>query len=184
VKVYLDTGVFIDYLIGSRHTHSDLRSTDRRGRAPARLGADAETCLSAIRKRHVGITSAITCYEAEEAMYGQLARSASGREDKDKFVIPAARAVITQILVTADRFRIALVDLTRSVVRSQSGNLELQERGIRAADALHVATALAEGAEMFITTDAKLIGLDEVFSTPAGLRLRCVDTDGAIRLLG
>ncbi|MCU1350305.1 MAG: hypothetical protein JWO56_3335 [Acidobacteria bacterium] len=75
------------------------------------------------------------------------------------------------------------MDLTSAVVTAQCSNYELQKRGIRAADALHITTALAEGAELFITTDAALIGLDHVFETDAGSYLRCVDTDGAIPLL-
>ena len=183
MKVYLDSGVFIDYLIGRGHTGSYLRSTERRGRAPARLLSDAEACLAAILDRHVGITSSLTCYEVEEALYGELRRSTTGVPNADRFIIPAARAVITQALVTADLFRITLVDLTSAIVSAQCGNLELQKRGIRAADALHFTTALAEGAEVLITTDADLIALDSVFENAIARRLRCVDTDEAIPLL-
>jgi predicted nucleic acid-binding protein len=129
------------------------------------------------------MTSSLTCYEVEEAMYRELVRrSDAGISNADRFIIPAARAVITQTLVTMELFDIRLVDLTSTVVASQCGNLELQRRGIRAADALHVTTALAEGAQLFITTDAALIALDNVFETSTAW-LRCVDTDQAIALL-
>ncbi len=82
-----------------------------------------------------------------------------------------------------DSFQVVLVNLTSAIVAAQCGNLELQRRGIRAADALHVATALAEGAQLFITTDADLIRLDNVFENSHGERLRCVDTDQAKVLL-
>lgn len=183
MKVYLDSGVFIDYLIGRGHAGSYLRSTERRGRAPARLLSDAEACLAAILDRHEGITSSLTCYEVEEALYGELRRSAAGIPNADRFIIPAARAVITQTLVTVDLFRVALVDLTAAIVSAQCGNLELQKRGIRAADALHFTTALAAGAGTLITTDSDLLALDSVFESVGGRRLRCVDTDQAINLL-
>jgi predicted nucleic acid-binding protein len=183
VKVYLDSGVFIDYLIGRGHTSSFLRATERRGRAPERLLADAEACFSAIVQRHEGITSSLTCYEVEEAMYRELRRSTSDVPIVDRFIIPAARAVIMQTLVTIELFKIALLDLTSAVVTAQCDNVELQRRGIRAADALHVTTALTHGAHVFITTDGNLLALDDAFMNADGVRVRCVDTDKALQLL-
>ena len=183
MKAYIDSGVFIDYLIGRGHTASFLRATERRGRAPAQLLADAEACFAAILDHHEGITSSLMCYEVEEALYGELRRSAAGVPNADRFIIPAARAVITQALVTVDLFRITLVDLTSAVVTAQCGNIELQRRGVRAADALHVTTALTHGAQLFITTDAALIALDGIFKGATGSMLRCADTDEARRLL-
>jgi predicted nucleic acid-binding protein len=180
VKVYLDSGVFIDYLIDRGHTASYLRSADRRGRAPARLLADAQGCFSAILDRHQALTSSLTCYEVEEAMYGALHRAMRGIPNAGPYIIPAARAVITQTLVTIERFKIELVDLTSSVVTAQCSNLELQTRGIRAADALHVTTALAHGADVFVSTDSALIALDRVFPGTGDARLRCLDTDDAL----
>jgi predicted nucleic acid-binding protein len=184
VKAYLDSGVFIDYLVAEDHPGFYLRSTKRRGRDPERLRTDAEKCLTAIWQRHSGATSSVTCWEVEEAMYGELVRQSpnAGSQARRRF-IPPARYFVTQALTTIDYFRIELVDLTRLVVAAQCRNLELQHRGIRAADALHIITALAEGAELFITTDAELIRLDNVFENSAGATLRCVDTDQALALL-
>jgi predicted nucleic acid-binding protein len=85
--------------------------------------------------------------------------------------------------MTMDLFGITLIDLTSAVVTAQCSNLELQRRGIRAADALHVTTALAEHAQILITTDTDLMKLDDVFEGASGERLRCVDTDQALLLL-
>lgn len=183
MKVYLDSGVFIDYLIGRGHTSSFLRATNRRGRTPDRLLADAEACFAAIVQRHEGITSSLTCYEVEEAMYRELRRSTNEVPNVDRFIIPAARAVILQTLVTIEQFRIALLGLTSAVVIAQCDNVELQRRGVRAADALHVTTALAHGAPVFITTDGSLLALDNAFVNTDGVRVRCVDTDDALPLL-
>lgn len=184
MKAYLDSGVFVDYLITEDHPGASLRATKRRGRTPERLRIDAEKCLTAIRHRHAGATSTVTCWELEEAMYGELVRRfpEAGFNTRSVFV-PAARLLVAQTLLMIDSFRIELVDLTRRVVDAQCSNLELQQRGIRAADALHVTTALAEGAGVFITTDAALIRLDNVFENSIGAFLRCVDTDQALPLL-
>lgn len=86
-------------------------------------------------------------------------------------------------MVTIESFRIELVDLTSAVVTAQCDNVELQRRGIRAADALHVVTALAQGAQLLITTDDALLGLNNAFVNADGHRLVCVDTDEAVQLL-
>jgi predicted nucleic acid-binding protein len=69
------------------------------------------------------------------------------------------------------------------VVIAQCDNVELQRRGVRAADALHVTTAIAHGAQAFLTTDGTLLALDNAFVNADGVRLRCVDTDEALHLL-
>lgn len=184
MKAYLDSGVFIDYLVAEGHPGSYLRSTKRRGRDPERLRSDVQKCFAAIRYRHSGATSTVTCWEVEEALYGELVRRSPEASSHDKrLFIPTARDFVTQTLTAIDFFHIELVNLTRLVIAAQCGNLELQHRGIRAADALHITTALAEGAELLITTDAELIRLDNVFGNSAGASLRCVDTDQALSLL-
>lgn len=179
MKVYLDSGVFIDYLVAPGHVGAALRATDRRGRTPERLREDAEACLVAILERHAGMTSSLMGYEVEEALYGALRDSGISHPR----AIPAARDVVIQALVTAQLFRIRLLDLTPAIVMAQCANVELQHRGVRAADALHVMTALAEGADLLVTTDSRLIKLDNVFAGAGGQRLRFVDTDKALALL-
>jgi predicted nucleic acid-binding protein len=184
VKVYLDAGVFLDYLIGEGHPGANLRSSKRRGRDPQRLRIDVEKCLMAIHDHHIGITSTVTCWEVEEAMYGELVRnSPESRFNARRLTVPAARHLVRQTLGTIDFFAIQLIDLTSLVVIAQSSNVELQDRGVRAADALHITTALAESAELLVTTDAELIRLDKIFENSAGVALRCVDTDQALALL-
>jgi predicted nucleic acid-binding protein len=184
VKAYLDSGVFIDFLTSRGQAFAYLRSTKRRGREPERLRTDAEACLTAIRDRHIGATSAITCWELEEAMYRELVRrSVPGEPIAKHLIIRVARDLVTHTLLTLDLFGMEWIDLTRRIIDAHCSNLLLQHRGIRAADALHVTTALAEGAELLITTDANLIRLDNVFENSDGASLRCVDTDHALSLL-
>ena len=183
MKVYVDSGVFIDYVISRGQTTSFLRQTKRRGRDPNRLRTDAEKCFGAIRDAHAGITSAVTCWELEEALYRELVRRSIAGEIAKRPFVPIARILVIQTLTTIDLYRIQLFDLTRLIVEAQSSNLELQDLGIRAADSLHVTTALIEGAELLITTDSNLIRLDNIFENSAGATLRCVDTDQALALL-
>ena len=184
MKAYLDSGVFIDYLVAEGGPGASLRSTKRRGRDPERLRTDAEQCLAAIRVHHGGTTSTVTCWEVEEAMYAELVRQSPGESSRARrrFITPA-RQFVTQAVTAIDFFQIELVALTRMIVEAQCNNVELQHRGIRAADALHITTALAESAELLITTDSNLIRLDNVFESSAGAPLRCVDTDHALALL-
>jgi len=181
VKAYLDSGVFIDFLVGRSHAGPFLRSSARRGREPSQLGKDAEACLERLSLGHVILTSSLTCYEVEEAFYRELKRSAIVAQG-DRFLIPAARALITQTLTIIDLFGIEVVDLTSAIVTAQCQNIELQKRGIRAADSLHVTTAVLAGADLLITADDDLLRLDRVFSTAGGV-LRCVDSDDALSLI-
>jgi predicted nucleic acid-binding protein len=183
VNAYLDSGVFIDYLIGRGHAGAYLRAADRRGRAPARLGQDAENCLTRLAGGHVVMTSTLTCYEVEEALYGELKRSASGIAHGNRFIVPAARAMITQTLMTINLFGIRMMDLTAAIVTAQCQNLELQMRGVRAADALHVTTAVVSGADLVITADDDILKLDGVLTATSGAPLRCIDTDMALTLI-
>lgn len=116
-------------------------------------------------------------------MYRQLRRFATELRSPDAIIIPAARAVIVQTLAIIELYKIELLDLTFSVVIAQCANVALQMRGIRAADALHVTTALAHGAEVLITRDSTLLALDRALVNANGIRLRCVDTDEALPLL-
>jgi predicted nucleic acid-binding protein len=183
VKAYLDSGIFIDYLINRGHAGPYLRLSDRRGRSPAQLGLDAEACLTRLAANHHALTSSLTCYEVEEAMYRELRRSASGVPHGAKYLIPAARAVLTQTLMTIEAFGIELVELTQEVVLTQCRDIALQMKGVRAADALHVTTALLHDADLLLSTDQDILHLDGELKTITGKALRCLDTDAAIGLL-
>ena len=56
MKVYIDTGVFIDYLSPQAIAGASLRSTSRRGRTPSELFEDAESVLKLIASSHTGAT--------------------------------------------------------------------------------------------------------------------------------
>jgi hypothetical protein len=72
MRVYVDTGLFIDYLSGRGPAATSLRSVGRRGRSLEQVLSDAERVLESIARRHEGGTSVLTYYEAEEAPYKSL----------------------------------------------------------------------------------------------------------------
>jgi predicted nucleic acid-binding protein len=80
-------------------------------------------------------------------------------------------------------FNISALDLTAATVRLQLEQVELQTRGIRAADALHAATAIAFDADLFVSTDQALLELDGVLVNRRGSKILFRDTDSALGLL-
>ncbi|HUS05111.1 MAG TPA: PIN domain-containing protein [Bryobacteraceae bacterium] len=125
----------------------------------------------------------MTYYEVEEALYGLLAQSVKGISRADTLVIPAARSITTQVQFVVELFNISVLDLTPGTVRLQLQQLDLQTRGIRAADALHAATAIASNADLLVSADEALLNLDGVLVNTQGRRIICRDTDLALKVL-
>jgi predicted nucleic acid-binding protein len=181
VRVYYDTGVFIDYL--SVRGNMILRTTARRGRAPAGIATDAERLFEVVRRAHVGATSCLTYYEAEEALYKQLAQSAKGVARASTLIIPAARAITAQVQGVVDLFKISVLDLSSATIRAQLENPELRSRGVRAADALHAATAITFDADLIVSTDKGLLQLDSLLTNARSGKIFCRDTDAALQII-
>ena len=80
-------------------------------------------------------------------------------------------------------FKLEVLDLTAATVRLQLQQLDLQTRGIRAADALHVASAIKFDADLFVSTDSALLELDGLLMNNRGSKILCKDTDSALSLL-
>ena len=178
MRSYLDSGVFVDYFVHQGVLAASFRSAARRGRSPERLGQDATACLERLAARHTALTSAFTPYEMEEAAYRVLREPLRGMARRDQTIVPSARGVGLHTVNTADVFSIRMVDLTPQIVATVCREDQLQHRGIRAADAIHIITALQANADLLITADRSMLALDGLFES-----LRCVDTDEALRLL-
>jgi predicted nucleic acid-binding protein len=119
----------------------------------------------------------------EEALYRLLAQSAKGVSRADTLLIPAARSITTQVQIMVEMFRVSVLDLTSSTVRLQLQQLDLQTRGVRAADALHAASAIAFNADLLVSTDDALLHLDGILTNARGCKILCRDTDVALHLL-
>jgi predicted nucleic acid-binding protein len=183
VKVYIDTGIFIDYLSPQAIAGATLRSTVRRGRTPKKLFEDAENVLKVIGASHVGVTSSLTYYEVEEALFKQLTSVATGMVNASALRVLAARSIVPQTLTAVRFFGINILDLTAEIVEAQLNNVDLSIRGIRAADALHVASAIHSNAEVFISADEDLLKLDGVVTNKSGVFIKFCDTDMALTIL-
>ena len=131
----------------------------------------------------MGATSCLTYYEVEEALYGLLAQAAKGISRAQTLLVPAARSITIQVQIVLELFNIAALDLTPATVRLQLQQLELQTRGIRAADALHAASAIAFNAGLVVSTDAALLHLDGLLKNGHGQKILWRDTDLALQLL-
>jgi predicted nucleic acid-binding protein len=182
VKVYLETGIFIDYL-SSRGMAQSLRIAPRRGRGPGELSLDAEMLLQRVAASHVGATSVLTCYEVEEAIHHDLAKVVKGVSIGELLIIAPARALMTQTVTALEYFGIQLLSLTADTIDHQLQTLELQKRGVRAADALHVTTAVDFNADIVVSTDDGILQLDGVLRNQSGHPMRCVDSDTCLSLL-
>ncbi len=183
MRVYFDTGVFIDYLSAHGVANALLRSYNRRGRTPAQIALDAERLFEKVNRSHLGATSTLTYYEVEEALYRALADSAKGVSRADVLLIPTARSITTQVQMVVENFRFSILDLTGEIVRLQLQQIDLQTRGIRAADALHAASAIRFDADLVVSTDESLLKLDGILQNGFSKRILCRDTDSAAELL-
>lgn len=182
MRVYFDTGVFIDYL-SARGNASGLRVSARRGRTPAEIAADAERLFERTSLAHTNATSCLTYYEVEEALYRLLSSSTKNVSRADKLIVPVARSITTQVQMMVEVFNISVLDLTPATVRVQLQQIDLQTRGIRAADALHAASAIAFDADLLVSTDDALLQLDGILMNTRGGKILCRDTDLAIQFL-
>ena len=183
MKVYIDTGVFIDYLSSQAIAGSSLRSQGRRGRNPQKLFEDAEKVLKAVASSHTGATSSLTYYEVEEALFKQLTSVAKGMANANKIRVLAARSIVPQTMTAVRFFNLNILDLTAATVESHLSNVELYVRGIRAADALHVASAIDFDAEVLISVDEDLLKLDGIIANKTGISIKFCDTDIALTIL-
>jgi predicted nucleic acid-binding protein len=110
-------------------------------------------------------------------MYKQLAESAKGVSHAGRLVIPAARSVMVQMMMAVELFSVEVLSLDRGVVMEQLRQVDLQLKGVRAADSLHITSAIVSGAEIIVSGDDDMLKLDQQFRTPNGGIIRCLDTD-------
>jgi len=183
VSVYVETGIFIDYL-SCRGSARSLRTESRRGRSQGQLALDAEAFLLHIRGSRNGGTSALTCYEAEEALFKDLATTVKGVSRGGQLIVPVARALMMQTLTAIQYFDVQVLELSPGVIERQLSMVELQKRGLRAADALHVATAVEFDADLLVSGDEDILNVDGVITNRSGRVIRCVDSHDALKLLG
>ena len=128
-------------------------------------------------------TSCLTYYEAEEANYRQLRQSTKGVPRADVLLVPTARAICSKLKPwpISSRSRSSILPSGPSTSSFNSG--PLQTRGIRAADALHAASAIQFDADLLVSTDDALLQLDGILTNRRGANILCRDTGSALHLL-
>lgn len=183
MKVYLDTGVFVDYLTYHGFLGSFLRKKGRRNRTVQQLHQDVSDCLDKISKCPDGFTSCLAMYEAEEALFARLMKASRGLSHGKKFAITSSRTLNLQILTIKQVFKLRILDLTEKTFEEEQKQISLQIKGIRAGDSLHMTTAILNDADMIITTDKNLLALDKIFQNAKGTQMQCLDTNIAKRIL-
>ena len=183
MRVYLDTGLFLDYLAPRSHAGTFLRTANRRGRNINDLSEDAAKCLACISKMHEGMTSCLILYEVEHTMYEKLKVLSTGLTNHHRYLITSARSLTIQILSMVRYHGIRILELSQSIFEKAASELELQNRAVRIADSIHMATAMMNSADVIVSADDHLLGLDCVFKNPNGDQIRCVETDVALTLL-
>jgi predicted nucleic acid-binding protein len=182
VRVYLDTGPFIDYLSSRSPLALPLRAGGRKDRDRARLSNDAEECLKRLRF-HEALTSAFTVHEAERTLFDDLNRGSKGVSDKYRYLVMSARNLSAQVLTAANYFGITVAALRETELRELIAGRDIESRSIRPADSLHIATARRRNVDLIVTGDGDLLSCDRVFQNRSGTLMRCVDTDEALSLL-
>ena len=183
MRVYLDTGVFVDYLIYRGHAGHFLRKRGRRNRSIRQLHQDVSECLDKIGKKHEGFTSSLTLYEVEEALYSNLWKSTKGVKNRKTHVIISSRDVPLQVLAIKDHYNLQILNLSEHIVKRHVGEIRLKMLGIRAADSLHMVTAIQNNTDILISTDLHLLNLNNVFQNPNGKYIQCLDTKDAKKTL-
>lgn len=148
-----------------------------------KLFQDVESVLKIIASSHIGATSSLTYYEVEEALFKQLTSVATGMANANTLRVLAARSIVPQTIIAVRFFGINVLDLTAAIVEVQLNSIDLHIRGIRAADALHVASAINFDAEVFISADEDLLKLDGAITNRSGVPIKFCDTDIALAIL-
>jgi len=83
----------------------------------------------------------------------------------------------------AEYHNIEVLPLTKVVFERVVSEYELQRRGIQAGDSIHVVTAIMNNADILVSTDVDILGLNRVFNNTSGRSIQCMDTDGALLIL-
>ena len=183
MKVYVDTGILIDYLSKQALGGASLRSTARKGRDSQKLHGDAAQLLKCVADDHEGATSCFTYYELEEALHKRWEAEAKGVVNAAALRVLAARSIMPQAAMVILFFQLKVLDLTAAIVAEQLNHTAVHVAGVRAADALHVTSAVVFGADIIVSADDDILQLDGQVTNSAGKQMICTDSDGAVLVL-
>jgi uncharacterized protein with PIN domain len=182
-RVYVDTGIFIDYLSPLALGGGALRRAPRRGRSPQALFTDAAALLAKLAAAHCGATSCLAYFETEEVLHKVWRASTKGRAHSSLISILAARSIVPQVALAIHFFQLEELALTPAIVARQFTLPILHAGAIRAGDCLHICTALDFGADLIVSADDDILQLDRQLLSARGTPIRCLDIADAFSLL-
>ena len=182
--MYLDTGVFYDYLIYRSMMGGVVRTRGRRNRSINQLSQDVEDCLKSFRRNaHDVFTSSITFLEVEESIYERLRRTLPSVDDRHKYLIMSSRPNILQVITICNQYNIDIINFSIDLARKSVENCQLQSLGIRARDTIHLVSAIDVNADLVISTDRHLLNLNRQITNANGNPIQCLDTNDAKNIL-
>lgn len=181
MRVYIDTSIFIDYVSQQGLASQGLFTTGRRRQTVTQLYDEARQVFARIAVQHQGVTSALTYLEVEDVLYKRL--NLTGVAYAQTLRVIAARPIVMETWMVIKFYNLAVLDLTAAIVERQVRESELQRRGVRSADALHIASAIIFDADIVLTGDGDLLHLNNQFRNSSSNLIRCVDMDIALGIL-
>ncbi|NGM24050.1 PIN domain-containing protein [Roseomonas stagni] len=182
MRILIETGILIDYL--ARGQYAVLRKAHRSGRDPQALYSDAQNLLDLVATSPVeGTISALTFYEAEEALYREISPSIKAVPNAEALRLAVCRPILNQALTAAQLFNLRILELSENAVMAVPSLPLLAEKGVRAADSLHVTTAANHDVDVIVSADSDIKQLDMLVANGKRSKMRCVDSDVALALL-
>jgi len=180
MRVYFDSGPFLDYLRFRSELVSQLRLKSRRGRSQAQISTDLEECLRKLSGTdHASFTSALTLVELEDTLQKDLRRKAKGLPlpNKSYFFLLDGRALLDYVVSVCQFHQIKIVDLQPAHIGLVLGTAEMKARKLSFRDSLHIACAVLLDCRAILTTDSGVLKVDNVFRNSKGDLVRCLDSD-------
>ncbi len=179
MRVHIETGILVDYL--AQGQYALLRTAHRNGRDPGQLYRDAREILQVIAGSPIeGAISALTFYEIEEALYKLISGSIKGIPNAAAVRLAACRPILVEAIAAARFFDLNVLELSRDAVDAVARSLLLMQRGVRAADALHVMTAANHGVDLILSADRDILKLDGLVINNSNAFMRCLDSDAGL----
>ncbi|WP_432404824.1 hypothetical protein [Wukongibacter sp. M2B1] len=80
-------------------------------------------------------------------------------------------------------YSIQLVALSDEIFQGVLRERRFESNGMKIGDPIHFTTAISKNVDMIITGDDHFHKLNEVFINSSGNKIKCLDTDEALKLL-
>ena len=180
MKVYLDTGFFIDYDSARNPVAISLRVAGRRNRSLRRVQTDAATTMDKLRLHH-SFTSTLAVIEYERAMFyslHEMTRGVSSGQQNAEALSKFYAGLFLDIVCRQRHIRV--IPLPANLIRAASVATRASSLELR--DAIHLECAIGFDCDMIISPDEHFHRLDRRI-TISGRPVRIVDTNVAVRML-